>query len=985
MHGDIDAATPSEGPDGSAIAPLLSGAIGHHRAWEFAQAEEGYRAILAQWPGHADASHNLGVLLAVHLLRPAQALPLLEAAIDRQPQRRQFWLSYVDALIKDGQFSAARQVLPLARLQGVEDNLIHRLEDEMAQAEQPLPAIEGVRWRPQMSLPPAPQPHRPAKPAGRMPGPGLQETNELVTLFNRGAYEKAERLARRLAVRYPASGVVSKILGAVLQQMGQHADALTAKRRAAELLPDDPEVHCNLGNTLVSLGQPGDALECFQRAIALRPDYAQAYFNRGNALLALDRPAQAETDFRSARDLAPDWVDVHSNLGFALKAQGRLGDAVESYLHALALAPQDATTLGNLGILYDALGQGDKALQCLGLSLAQQPGDAQTHSAHGAALHRQGKLSMAETAYRKALQLDAQCLPALKRLGLLLQQQGRLEEAETCLRRCLLAEPDSPSAHFDLGTNLIEQKRWDEAEAALRAALALKPDYAEAHINLSKSIYERGDYDRAVVVIEQSLQVLPAVPSLHTNLGVSHTMQGFVDKAIACYRRALAIDPQFDYARSCMLYALSHSAQVGAQELAQEHRRYGELLEARVGAAATVHANGRQAGRQLRVGFVSADFRDHALAKFFEPFIERFARLPEFSCVAYYNHAARDATTRRIDASFETWRPVVGLSDERLFRQIQDDGIDILIDLTSHTAGNRLAVFARKPAPVQITWMGYPGSTGLRSMDYRFVEHFFLPSDAFGAQFTERLVQLPLVSPFNGVESMPDVGPAPALANGHITFGSFNRLSKINHDVVMAWAEVLRAVPDSRLLLAGLPAHSEPEQILAWLHDAGVVRERVILQPRTGFYDYMQLHNRVDIGLDTFPYTGGTTTNHALWMGVPTLTIAGDTLPSRQSAMFLNRVGLRDFIATDVAGLVDRATAWSRNVAGLQTIRARLRPQLQTANATQLETVVAGVSVALRRMWSRWCEGLPTQAFRVEYEEVGAHDPHAARGQEELA
>lgn len=985
MSSQIDAVSASH-CGASSLDQVLARAMTSHYAWEFEDAQAGYRAVLQCDPKHADANHNLGVLMAVQLLKPIEALPLLEAALDAEPRRAQFWLSYIDALTKAGLFEAAHQVLPLARLQGVSDNMIGRLTDGLTVSQLPVPVVKGVHWSPIPSRagaaqtpPPVETTNRPLVQNSRVPSPGARDMQQLVMLFNRGENVRGERLAQALVLRYPAAGAIWKILGALQHHMGMHAQALESKRRAAALLPDDPEALCNLGNTLVSAGFPEESLAYFDRAVLLRPRYAQAHFNHGNALLALERFVQAEVQFRLAREVSPGWADAHSNLGFALKAQGRLEEAAQSYSHALAAAPGDPTTLTNLGLIQDALGQGEEALLCFRQALSKRSDDAAAHGSYGAALHKLGKLSLAESAYRRALQLEPGSPPALKRLGLLLQQQGRFQEAETCLRLCLAAQPELASAYFDLGTNLIEQKKWDEAERALRAALDRRPSYVEAHINLSKALYERGDYESAVAAVKKSLEILPHVPSLQTNLGVTYTMQGRVDDAIVCYRRALEIDPNFDYARSCMLYALSHSVLVGAQELAFEHRRYGEILEGRLNVSAPVHRNDRTPERALRVGFVSADFREHALAKFFEPFIAQFSKRPDVACFAYYNHAARDATTRRIDDCFNVWRPVVGLSDERLCQQIQDDGIDILFDLTSHTAGNRLAVFARKPAPVQITWMGYPGSTGLKSMDYRFVEHFFLPSDGFSEQFVEKLVQLPLVSPFNGLESMPDTVSAPCLRNGHLTFGSFNRLSKINKDVVLSWACAMRAVPDARLVLAGLSRNVEPEQIIEWFQDAGVTRDRLSLHARTGFYEYMQLHNSVDIGLDTFPYTGGTTTNHALWMGVPTLTIAGDTLPSRQSAVFLNRVGLRNFIATDVDGLVTNALFWSQHPEGLNAIRTGLREQLLAANQTQLETVVAGVSAALRVMWRRWCCDLAPEAFKVDYEDIGARNPHQSQ------
>ena len=958
----------------SSLDRALAQAMAHHEAWEFDEAEDGYREVLRASPRHADANHNLGVLKAVQLLQPLDALPFLEAALDAEPQRAQFWLSYVDALTKSGLFDAAQQALTLARLQGLEESTINRLSEDLSASQLPVPVVKGVHWSaPAAKHAPATARPAPSAPKKGVVGPSAKEAQDVVALFNRGEHARGERLALALAKRYPAAGTVWKILGALQQQLGKHDEALQAKRKAAELLPDDAEAHCNLGNTLVSAGLAAEAIGCFERAVALRSGYAQAHFNHGNALLALSLFGQAEAQFRLAREISPGWADAHSNLGFSLKEQHRLAEAAESYSHALAVAPGDPTTLTNLGLIQDAMGLGEEALRCFQQALSKRPDDSGAHGAYGAALHKLGKLSLAENAYRKALRLEPDSLPAFKRLGLLLQQQGRLKEAETCLRRCLIAQPELASAHFDLGTNLIEQKKWDEAEAMLQAALVLKPDYVEAHINLSKVLYERGDFDRAIATVKESLEILPNVPSLHTNLGVSYTMQGFVDEAIACYRRALAIDPDFNYARSCMLYALSHSTKVDVDTLTREHHAFGERALASVaGKIHTEHANDIDPDRPLRVAFVSADLREHAVAKFFTPFIEGFAKRKEFTRYAYYNHAARDRATQAIQQHFDVWRPVVGLSDERLAAQIREDGIDILIDMSGHTAGNRLVMFARHPAPVQATWGGYPGTTGLAAMDYRFVEHFFLESDGFERQFVEKFLQLPAVSPFHGMEAMPDVGEAPCAANGFLTFGSFNRLSKINRDVVAAWCQVLRALPDARLVMAAMPTVGAPPQLREWFDAEGIAAHRVSYHARTHFYDYLRLHAQVDLCLDTFPYTGGTTTNHALWMGVPTLTIAGDIYASRQSAVFLYRVGLhRSCVAKSVGEMVEQAQEWAARPDGLRRVRAGLRPHLQQMHATQLDVVVAGVSRALRRIWQRWCAGQAPEGMVVQYEEIG--------------
>lgn len=333
---------------------------------------------------------------------------------------------------------------------------------------------------------------------------------------------------------------------------------------------------------------------------------------------------------------------------------------------------------------------------------------------------------------------------------------------------------------------------------------------------------------------------------------------------------------------------------------------------------------------------------------------------------AYYTHTLNDATSERLRGHLDHWRGVSMLGDAELEQLVRADGIDILFDLSGHTSFNRLPAFARRMAPVQVSWMGYPGTTGVTAMDYVLADRKFLPHGRFDHLFTEKLVQLPLSVPFVPHADAPDVAPLPALENGHITFGSFNRLSKINRQVVGAWAALLRAVPDARLLVAGMPAGDGRGQLLSWLEDEGIAPHRLELHARAPMNEYLALHNRVDLALDTFPYTGGTTTMHAGWMGVPTLTLAGGTVPGRQSASFLEHSGLAHFIASDVADFVARGTAICADLPALAAIRSGLRGYFMLPGSDTMTRVADGVEHALRLMWRRWCQGLPPQSFEVQ-------------------
>ena len=381
--------------------------------------------------------------------------------------------------------------------------------------------------------------------------------------------------------------------------------------------------------------------------------------------------------------------------------------------------------------------------------------------------------------------------------------------------------------------------------------------------------------------------------------------------------------------------------------------------------------NSRTTDRPLKIGFVSADLRNHAVAKFVIPFFEELHKRPEFITYAYSNHGAVDESMLAIQKNMDVWRTVVQWSDDKLAEKIREDQIDILVDMSGHTAGDRLKVFARHPAPVQMTWLGYPGTTGLKAMDYLVTEESLLPGENISPQFTEKIIRLPRAFSFDGKNTIQPVGAAPCIENGFITFGSFNRLNKINREVIALWSAVLRAVPDSRLQMAAMPANGAPEELLAWFQEENISEDRLYFYPRSGFSEYLKLHNQVDLCLDTFPYTGGTTTLHALWMGVPTLTLVGKTYPSYQGGLAACQVGLNDhFIANTKEDFVRKACLLAENHMVLNRIREQLFAYLLESYDEKLEVVLNGFSKAFLSVWGKWCAGGSSEAFSISKEDI---------------
>ena len=686
-----------------------------------------------------------------------------------------------------------------------------------------------------------------------------------------------------------------------------------------------------LGTVLHNQGRVAEALLCMQKTASFLPRDPIGHNNLGITLKDLGRFIESEVSLRRALALKPDYAEAHNNLGVTLKDLGRLAEAEVSLRQALALTPDYAEAHNNLGLTLNDLGRLVEAEVSLRQALALKPDLAEAHSNLGNTLKGLGRTAESESSLRKALELKPYFAEALNNLSLIQIREGRLAEAETSLRKALELKPYFAEAHSNMGLTLCELGLFSEAETSLRRALALKPDLAEAHNNLGHTLQNR-----------------------------NHTME-----AMNSYRHALALKPNYAEAHSNLLFCLSSDVFVGPQQLYNEHLAFGEQFEAPLRADRQAHNNVKDPARCLQVGFVSGDLCGHAVASFLEPVLVFLAKKQTLSLHAYYTNTREDTVTQRLRAFFPHWNAVAGLSDAELATKIRADSIDILIDLSGHTAFNRLLTFARKPAPIQLSCIGYPATTGLQAMDYRLCDRKWLPPGEFDWQFTEKLAYLPCVSIFQPSPQAPPVNTLPALRHGFITFGSFNRINKLNDSVIVLWSLLLQAVPTARMVLGGIAPESQSDLTQSFAR-AGITPDRLSFFARSSMADYLAQHHQVDVCLDTFPYNGGTTTAHASWMGVPTLTLAGETPPSRVGARFMSHFGLNGFIASSIEDFVDKGRYWADHLPELAALRPLIRDQFNASEIGQPELFADHLETMLRAMWQRWCQDLPPVSFEIE-------------------
>ncbi|MDP2139487.1 MAG: tetratricopeptide repeat protein [Gammaproteobacteria bacterium] len=642
------------------------------------------------------------------------------------------------------------------------------------------------------------------------------------------------------------------------------------------------------------------------------------------------RELHEQSRFEEAEQLARALMQQYPREPFFPNALGNIqkqlqdiDGAAESYDAALQIDPDFQAAWVNAGHIAIVRLQYARALECFEKARELQPDSPDAWFGQARAQQLCGDTAAAERDYRKALELKPDLELAWNNLGCLYQDTLQLQESEDCLRR----------------------------------ALALKPDHPEALLNLAVTLGRRGNYLGAELSCREALALNPDNYSNHNNLGKILADCGRLEEALSCYLTAMQLAPDKLSVHSNMLFTLHYLSDGNPEELYQEARHFGAAAARQ---ADHVYDSWPAAvnGPRLRVGFVSGDLINHPVGYFLESVVRHLD--PErIELLAFPTRSRTDELTERLRPYFSAWHPLTALEDAEAATLIRDCGVHILVDLSGHTGHNRLPLFARKPAPVQVSWLGYFASTGLDAMDYVLTDPTGVPP---GKQryFCERIEYLPktrLCFTPPDVDLVPNA--LPALSNGRLTFACFQKLSKITDAVIALWAAVMTALPHSRLLLQtqALNDRTVADALGARLQKAGIARDRFRLLGVVGRNTYLQQYHAIDFLLDTFPYPGGTTTSEALWMGVPTLTLAGDSMLARQGASLLEAAGLSDWIAWSPEAYVKKAIDFGTNLPALAGLRSRLRNQLLESPLCDAPHFARDLEKAFFRMWERHPQG----------------------------
>lgn len=607
--------------------------------------------------------------------------------------------------------------------------------------------------------------------------------------------------------------------------------------------------------------------------------------------------------------------------GNALEDAGQLAEAEARYRAALSFCPAFARAYVNLGNVQAAQEQPDPAANSYRQALRLQPGYGAAHANLGRLYLNQKDYLNAAEHYARAVRLLPDSADALVGLGSALEDLQRHTEAEQAYRQALVVQPGFPGANLNLGRLLATLKRPDEGLEYLQAALSRLPDSALGHFMLGN--------------------VLGSL--------------GFTAEAVSHVQRALQLQPTYHSAASSILFLMNYLPDYPIEELFAAHLDYGRRFGTEHYPENLQYANVPNPERRLKVGYVSGDFRNHPVSRFVEPLFAYHDRA-SFELHGFHNHHSTDVVTERLKGRVDRWHSISRMSDADAAQLVRKLGIDILVDLAGHTDLHRLPLFARKPAPVQVTWLGYLGTTGLATMDYRICDAYTDPPGLTERFHTEQLARLPdcqwCYAPYL---DLAPVGELPIRHNGYLTLGSFNNPPKLNDRVLELWADVLSVIPQARLRFAAVLPGGAQNRIVSILNRSGIAPDRIEFMPRLPYQDYLASISAVDLALDPFPYNGGTTSIETLLMGVPLVTLAGDHSIARGGVSLLSNLGLTELIAATPQDYVAIVRRLAGDPARLAALRGSLRERMEASPLMDGARFAHNLETLYRQMWRTWC------------------------------
>lgn len=801
-----------------------------------------------------------------------------------------------------------------------------------------------------------------------------------------GRLGEAGTLYQQILQDNPNQPVALHLLGVIALQGGNAAAAVELITKAVTIKPDFGEAFSNLAAAHRSMGQQEQAAASLGQAVACNPEDAEAHYNLGNVLLRLGRAEQALASFRNVVAINPAHANAHNNMGTALKALGQLAGAAQSYHKALAIDPGLAQAHNNLGNVFKELGEPDQAVECYEKALRINPGSAEIHNNIGIVLNQSGKLDLALESFRQAVAHNAGFAEAHTNIGNVLNDLGRQDDAVASFQQALSINPPNPEAHNNLGTVFQSLGKLDLAVQSYHKAIDVDAGFAKAHFNLGNAHKEMGRIDEAIANYQQAISIDPQFASACNNLGVAlkdsgqrgkaidsfrHTLSidphhvealnnlglvlrimGEIDQSIDTYGKLLAIKPDYMEAHSNLLFVMLHSPGISGEDIVEETLRWGKQ-HGHHGTPAPFD-NNLDPERKLRVGYVSADFRFHAVSYLLEPLMAEHDR-QQIELYCYGEVLKPDHVTQRIKNFADHWRSTVGMGDLELVETIRTDKIDVLIDCTGHTANNRLRALSHKPAPVLVNHFIMHGTpSGIDAFDYVLSDPV-LSAPGTDHHFTEQVVRLRHGTfAFRPDPQWPEVAPPRAISESPV-FACVGDPARIGPKTIALWGRLLDSVAGSSIIFKRGTYNDRLTREYWQERFKGLGRRAVFEDLEGGWGRHMDFYGRVDVVLDTLPTTGNTTCIIPLWMGVPVISMSGGYYCHQNGAAVTSHAGVGELTADNPDDYLHLASELINDRGRLDTLRTTLRDTLRGAPVMDARGRAADMEKAFRDMWRRWC------------------------------
>jgi predicted O-linked N-acetylglucosamine transferase (SPINDLY family) len=829
--------------------------------------------------------------------------------------------------------------------------------------------------------------------AGVVPPDAIQKAWES---FGRGERAQAEALCRSILAKQPGHAGALSLLGIAMAQSGRTEEAVKLLGLAAARLPGEPSAHNNHGSALRDAGRLPEALECFERAIALAPGYVDAHYNRAVVLHGLGRFAEALASYDQALALRPDHAAAHNNRGVTLYELELYQDAVTSYGRAIALKPDYAPAHNNRGAALLRIGRIERALESAERALAIRPDFPEALTTRGIALQRLNRLDDAVASYDRAIALKPAYADAHNNRGTALREQGRLEEALASFDRALMLKDDYAEAHNNRGIVLRAIRRFEEALASHQRAIGLKSDFAEAHLNLGAILHDLRRFPEALECFQRALAANPHYVDAYRNQGLTLRELGRPEEALASYERALELSPGDGFLEGVCRHArmqlcdwTGRAAELEELAAAIDCGRAVitpfaalSLFESprlqRKAASAWARQECRPAQRlpallhyrrhpKIRVGYFSADFRNHAVSALAAELFECHAR-SDFELTAFaLGPETHDELRGRVERAFDRFIPAFEQDERQIAALSRSLEIDIAVDLGGYTNQARPLVFAHRAAPIQVSYLGYLGTMGASFMDYLLADEIIVPPGQ-RRSYAERIAYLPSYQVNDSKRPVADKVFTRAelgLPASGFVFCCFNASYKISPETFGSWMRILAAVSGSTLLLLADNITTR-QNLRREAVQRGIAPERLVFAGRTSYEDYLARYRAADLFLDTHPYNAGTTASDALWMGLPVLTYPGEAFASRVAASIVTAAGLPQIVAADRADYERLAIELAGDTGRMEEIRRALAAARDSAPLFDAPRFARSLESLYRRMYERHHLGLLPEHLAME-------------------